>query len=57
LDRFTLTGLKTTIPYHRLVVRSKAFRSGHYSTDFVKEHPPSELIKQESFALFEGDET
>jgi len=56
LDRFTLTGLKTTIPYHRLVVRSKAFRSGHYSTDFVKEHPPSELIKLESFALFEGDE-
>ncbi|MGD1060413.1 MAG: biotin carboxylase N-terminal domain-containing protein [Methanomassiliicoccales archaeon] len=57
LDRFTLTGLKTTIPYHRLVVRTQAFKSGHYSTDFVKEHPPSELIKQESFALYEGEES
>ncbi|HVO77903.1 MAG TPA: biotin carboxylase N-terminal domain-containing protein [Methanomassiliicoccales archaeon] len=57
LDRFTLTGLKTTIPYHRLVVRTQAFRSGRYSTDFVKENPPSELIKQESFALYEGEET
>jgi acetyl/propionyl-CoA carboxylase alpha subunit len=56
LDRFTLTGIKTTIPYHRLVVRTQAFRSGHYSTDFVKENPPTELINQESFSLFEGEE-
>jgi acetyl-CoA carboxylase biotin carboxylase subunit len=55
LDRYTLTGFKTTIPYHRLVVRTPAFRSGVYSTDFVREHPPSELLKQESFSLFEGE--
>ena len=55
LDRFTLTGIKTTIPYHRLVVRTKAFRSGQYSTDFVRQHPPQELLKQESFALYEGE--
>ena len=55
LDRYTLTGIKTTIPYHRLVVRTRVFRSGNYSTDFVKDHPPSELLKQESFSLFEGD--
>ncbi len=53
LDHYTLTGIKTTIPYHRLVVRTAAFRSGHYSTDFVKEHPPAELLKHESFSMFE----
>jgi acetyl/propionyl-CoA carboxylase alpha subunit len=55
LDRYTLTGFKTTIPYHRLVVRTPAFRSGIYSTDFVRENPPSDLLKQESFSLFEGE--
>jgi acetyl-CoA carboxylase biotin carboxylase subunit len=53
LDRYTLTGIKTTIPYHRLVVRTPDFQTGAYSTDFVRAHPPSELLKQESFALFE----
>jgi len=37
------------------VVRTKAFRSGVYSTDFVREHPPAELLKQESFSTFEGE--
>jgi acetyl/propionyl-CoA carboxylase alpha subunit len=55
LDRYTLTGVKSTIPYHRLVVRAQAFRAGNYSTDFVKEHPPAELLKQESFSIFEGE--
>ena len=54
LDHYTLTGIKTTIPYHRLVVRTEAFRSGRYSTDFVKEHPPAELLKHESFSMFES---
>ena len=54
LDHYTLTGIKTTIPYHRLVLRTEAFRSGHYSTDFVKDHPPAELLKHESFSMFEG---
>jgi acetyl/propionyl-CoA carboxylase alpha subunit len=55
LDRYTLTGCKSTIPYHRLVVRTPVFRSGVYSTDFVREHPPAELLKQESFSLFGGE--
>jgi acetyl-CoA carboxylase biotin carboxylase subunit len=55
LDHYTLTGCKTTIPYHRLVVRTKTFRSGVYSTDFVREHPPADLLKQESFSTFEGE--
>jgi acetyl-CoA carboxylase biotin carboxylase subunit len=54
LDRYTLTGIKTTIPYHRLVIRSQAFRTGNYSTDFVRDHQPTELIKEESFSLYEG---
>lgn len=55
LDRYTLTGVKNTIPYHRLVVRAQAFRAGHYSTDFVKDHMPAELLKQESFSTFEDE--
>jgi acetyl/propionyl-CoA carboxylase alpha subunit len=55
LDRYSLTGFKSTIPYHRLVVRTPAFRSGIYSTDFVRENPPSDLLKKESFSLFEGE--
>ncbi|MEM0449431.1 MAG: biotin carboxylase N-terminal domain-containing protein [Methanomassiliicoccales archaeon] len=55
LDRYTLTGIKNTIPYHRLVVRTQAFRSGNYSTDFVREHPPSELLKQEAFSIFDAE--
>jgi len=55
LDHFTLTGVKNTIPYHRLVVRTQAFRAGNYSTDFVHEHPPADLLKQESFSTLEGE--
>ncbi len=55
LDRYSLTGCKTTIPYHRLVVRTQAFRAGAYSTDFVKEHPPADLLRQERFSTFEGE--
>jgi acetyl-CoA carboxylase biotin carboxylase subunit len=54
LDRYTVTGIKTTIPYHRLVVRNPDFRAGDYSIDFVKEHPPQDLLKTTEFSLFES---
>jgi acetyl-CoA carboxylase biotin carboxylase subunit len=35
LDEFCLEGIKTTIPFHREVMRNKEFLSGQYTTDFV----------------------
>lgn len=40
LDEYHIVGFKTTIPFCRLVLESAPFRSGHYSTFFVKEHWP-----------------
>ena len=54
LDRYTVTGIKTTIPYHRLVVRNPDFRAGNYSIDYVKDHQPQDLLKTTEFSLFEG---
>ena len=54
LDRYSLSGIKTTIPYHRLVVRNDDFISGKYNIEFIKDHPPGELLKQTEFSLFEN---
>ena len=40
LDEYHIVGFKTTIPFCRLVLDSAPFRSGQYSTFFVKEHWP-----------------
>ncbi|OPY31143.1 MAG: Pyruvate carboxylase subunit A [Methanomassiliicoccales archaeon PtaU1.Bin124] len=54
LDRYTVSGIKTTIPYHRLVLRNDDFISGNYNIDFVKEHSPQDLLKQTEFSMFES---
>ncbi|HRK04494.1 MAG TPA: acetyl-CoA carboxylase biotin carboxylase subunit [Chlorobiota bacterium] len=40
LNDYHLAGFRTTIPFCRLVLDSQPFRSGDYSTFFVKEHWP-----------------
>jgi len=40
LDQYQLVGLKTTIPFCRIVLDSEPFRSGKYNTFYVKEHWP-----------------
>lgn len=40
LDEYHIVGFKTTIPFCRLVLDSQPFRSGQYSTFYVKEHWP-----------------
>ena len=47
LDAYQIVGFKTTIPFCRLVIDSVPFRSGNYSTFFVKEHWP--ISQPESF--------
>jgi len=43
LNDFSVYGIKTTIPYHLQILRCEAFRSGHFDTGFVEQHP--ELIE------------
>jgi len=40
LDNYQIVGFKTTIPFCRLVIDSAPFRTGNYSTFYVKEHWP-----------------
>ena len=40
LDNYHIVGFKTTIPFCRLVLDSEPFRTGAYSTFYVKEHWP-----------------
>ena len=54
LDRYTVTGIKTTIPYHRLVIRNQEFIEGNYNIEFVKDHPPADMLKQTEFSMFEN---
>ena len=42
LRDITVSGVKTTIPYHLEILRSAEFQSGHFNTGFVAAHP--ELI-------------
>jgi acetyl-CoA carboxylase biotin carboxylase subunit len=35
LDEFQIEGIKTTIPFHKEVMKKKEFLSGQYTTDFV----------------------
>ena len=35
LDEFYIEGIKTTIPFHKTVMRNQQFLSGQYTTDFV----------------------
>jgi len=36
LDEFTIEGIKTTIPFHRQVMRDPRFRSGKFDTHFLE---------------------
>jgi acetyl-CoA carboxylase biotin carboxylase subunit len=36
LAEYDIQGIKTTLPFHRRVMRSEAFRSGNYHTGFIE---------------------
>lgn len=38
LDEFYIEGIKTTIPFHKTVMRNQQFLSGQYTTDFVNKY-------------------
>ncbi len=35
LQEFVVTGIKTSIPFHRKVMKNETFRSGHFDTSFI----------------------
>ena len=38
LDEFALEGVRSTLPFHRRVVRHPVFLAGRYDTGFIEEH-------------------
>ncbi len=57
LDELEVTGLQTTLPFHRAVVRDPAFRPDRLSTDWVAEHwdgPASRQAVAEAAAIAAG---
>jgi acetyl-CoA carboxylase, biotin carboxylase subunit len=38
LNEFQIEGVKTTIPFHREVMKNEAFRKGDVRTDFIEKH-------------------
>jgi acetyl-CoA carboxylase biotin carboxylase subunit len=38
LDEFHIEGIKTTIPFHKEVMKQKEFLSGQYTTDFISKY-------------------
>jgi acetyl-CoA carboxylase biotin carboxylase subunit len=36
LDEFVIQGIKTTIPFHRQVMRDERFRTGDFDTSFLE---------------------
>ena len=37
LDEFIIEGIKTTIPFHKKLMRNKDFRKGNYTTKFMED--------------------
>ncbi|MEW6224072.1 MAG: biotin carboxylase N-terminal domain-containing protein [Chloroflexota bacterium] len=48
LDETEVGGMQTTLPFHRLVARSAAFRRGELSTGWVDEHWDGEAARAEA---------
>jgi acetyl-CoA carboxylase, biotin carboxylase subunit len=38
LNEFSIEGVKTTIPFHREVMKNEAFKKGDVTTDFIEKH-------------------
>ena len=50
LDEFVITGIKTTIPYHKKVLTNDVFISGEFNTGFIAEHMNAEKEEEKETA-------
>jgi len=46
IDEYTISGVKTTLPFCKFVMRHEAFASGHFDTHFVQEHFKPEFLER-----------
>jgi acetyl-CoA carboxylase biotin carboxylase subunit len=46
LDEFIITGVKTTIPFHRFVFSHPVFRSGSFDTGFVESYFSDDQVRE-----------
>jgi len=37
LDEFIIEGIKTTIPFHKKLMKNQDFRKGNYTTKFMED--------------------
>ena len=37
LDEYIIEGIKTTIPFHKKLMKNERFRSGNFTTKFMEE--------------------
>jgi propionyl-CoA carboxylase alpha chain len=44
IDNYQISGVKTTLDFGKFVLKHPAFRSGHFDTNFVKEHFSNPLL-------------
>lgn len=44
LDEFVIDGVKTTIPFHRIIMEHDVFVEGDFNTNFLTEHPIDEQL-------------
>lgn len=45
LAEFDIRGIKTTIPFHQLILADKDFQAGEFTTDFIQNKLDSDLLK------------
>lgn len=43
LDEFIIEGIKTTIPFHKKLMKNEKFRSGDFNTSFLNDFDFSDL--------------
>src|SRR5699024_7490238 len=39
LDEFVVEGVKTTIPFHSLIIDHEGFKDGDFNTNFLRDNP------------------
>ncbi len=45
LDEYIITGIKTTIPFHKAILNNDVFISGNFDTSFIEKHFSKEELK------------
>ncbi len=51
LDEFVITGIKTTIPYHKKLLTNDVFISGNFNTGFITEHMTVKAVEKETTSV------